>query len=93
MLRDIDKSILKKRIMVEEAERSQMVYNEALGNEGVPFGFRHSAWVKFKARILDGDELWEFDGSRKSWLRRFRSKGILLVRNEEVVATFVTAIS
>lgn len=93
MLQDIDKSILKKRITVKGAERDHMVYNEELGSEGVPFGFRHDAWVEFKARMLDGDELWEFDGPTEGWLSRFRSKGILLVRNEEVVATFVTSIS
>lgn len=93
MRRDVDKSILKKRVAVDEAERDHMVYNEELGSEGVPFGFRHGAWLKFKAMILDGDELWEFDGPTEGWLRRFRSKGILLVRNGEVVASFVTTVS
>lgn len=93
MMRNIDKSCLKKRVTFEEAERGHIVYNEALGSEGVPFGFRHNAWLKFKACILDGDELWEFDSPQKGCLRRFRSKGILLVRNEEIVATFVIAIS
>lgn len=92
MTRNIDKSCLKKRVTFEEAERGHIVYNEALGSEGIPFGFRHNAWLKFKARMLDGDELWEFDGPTEGWLRRFCSKGILLVRNETVVATFVTLI-
>lgn len=70
-----------------------MVFNEELGEKAVPFGFRHEAWLNFKSKIMDGDELWEFDTINNSIFPRIQNAGILLLRKDEIIATFMTIIS
>lgn len=93
MDRWIDKRGLKRIATAEEAESSHMVFNEKLGENGVPFGFRHEAWLNFKSKIMDGDELWEFDTRNNSIFPRIQNAGILLLRKDEIIATFMKIIS
>lgn len=89
----IDKRSLKRMVTVKEAENSHMVFNEEWGMKGRTFGFRHKAWLNFKSKIMDGDELWEFDSMNNGIFPRIRNAGILLLRNDEIMATFMTIIS
>ena len=50
----------------------------------VPFGFAHSGWEHFKSQYIAGDQIFDF--------RDPGAQGYVLLRNQCVIATFVTVI-
>jgi hypothetical protein len=70
-----------------------MVKDKRLGAKPLPFGFQYEGWVRLKAMIEPGDELWEFSNSEESWKNLSGRAGICLVRQGEVVYSLVTLMS
>jgi hypothetical protein len=58
-----------------------------------PFGFNNARWEELKGRIRDGDELWEFCSSEKSWDMLMGSHTIELRRDGNVVDSIVLAMN
>lgn len=50
----------RRKVTIEEAEQKHMVSDPHLGKEPVAFGFIHTEWLKFKRKMLPGDQLMEF---------------------------------
>jgi hypothetical protein len=86
----MDKDWLERRLTIEEAEARNMVQDNRLGNEAVPFGFMNKEWKTLVARIVEGDELWEFNSPEDTWQNLCGRAGIALVRNGEVIDAIVT---
>jgi 6-phosphogluconolactonase len=59
----------------------------------VPFGFAHDQWIKFKNKYKEGDELYYFRSDQKSWKGLYGRLGHAIIRNNKVVAVFVTLMS
>jgi hypothetical protein len=76
----VDASWLERRLTVDEAEASHLVRDERLGPDPVPFGFNHRAWRELLAKMLPGDELWEYDSPAQDWVRLMGSMGYVLIR-------------
>jgi hypothetical protein len=54
-----------------------------------PFGFVNEEWEELKSMMQPGDELWEYCTSKESWNMLMGSAGIELIRNGEVIASFL----
>ena len=80
----IPKSWLGSRVSVEIAEED----NKQPG--GVPFGQLNDQWVKLKASMFPGDEIWGFSSPPDFWANLAGRCGYALVRNGEVVGVIVT---
>ncbi len=90
MTPESDKSWLRDRISVSEAETKHMV---KIDGKNVPFGYMHRTWIALRKKMLEGDELYEFNSSDESWEHLAGREGIALVRNGEIVADIVTLMS
>lgn len=66
----------RRRTSVEELERER--------------GFRGERWDAFKARVIEGDELWEYCSARKTWDQGLGGAGIELVREGQSIALLTT---
>ena len=84
------KEWLKKRISIEEAEQKNLVEDERLGPDPVPFGFQIERWSALKGQIQEGDELWEFSSPKETWVNLCGRAGICIVRNGKVLDSIVT---
>lgn len=91
--KNVEKDWLNRQITLEEVEESNMVKNKRLGTEPIPFGFQNEMWRALRDQMIEGDELWEFSSSLKSWQSLAGCGGIALVRNDEIIAAIVTMIS
>lgn len=78
------------QVTVAEAEADNMVQDDRLGPDPVPFGFDNDKWRGLMAQMQDGDELWEFVSPEESWKALAGRAGIALVRSGEVVESIVT---
>jgi hypothetical protein len=87
------KEWLTRRVTVEEAESANMVQNERLGPDPVPFGFINHRWKQLVARMAPGDELWEFSSSPESWANLAGRSGVALVRGGEVIDSIITEVN
>ena len=81
------------KISVAEAEEKNMVKDERLGNEAIPFGLINYQWVKLLSQMQDGDELFSFRSDDRSWARLAGTEGIALVRGKEIVDEIVTCMN
>jgi hypothetical protein len=80
-----------KEISLDEAERRNLIKDERLGPEPVPFGFLNKEPLEFKAQIQDGDELWQFMSPDDSWAEMCGRAGICIVKRDgEIGASIVT---
>jgi len=86
----MDKDWLQRRVTVQEAEQHNMILDDRLGPEAVPFGFMNERWKAFIARMIEGDELWEFTSPADTWQNLCGRQGIAIVRNGEVLSNLVT---
>jgi hypothetical protein len=84
---------LTKRLTVQDIDAEHSVRDERLGPDPVPFGFVNDQWQALLAKAEPGDELWEFSSPPESWQRLMGMAGIALVRNGEVIDSFVTAMN
>ena len=87
---DLIISWLQQQTTVEQAEADNMVIDEDLGPEPVPFGFINEEWQQLLATMQEGDELWEFESPPETWENLAGRKGIALIRDCRVVAVIVT---
>ena len=87
---DLIMSWMQKRITVEEAEAANLVTDERLGPDPVPFGFINDDWKKLLSLMREGDELWEFDSPPETWEKLAGRRGIALVRECRVLYTIIT---
>ena len=55
-----------------------------------PLGFLNSEWEKLKARMVPGDEIWEFDSPGEYWASLAGEAGIVLVRDDTAVFFITT---
>ena len=86
----MNKDWLQRRVTVQEAERQNMILDDRLGAEAVPFGFMNEKWKAFIAQMVEGDELWEFTSPADTWQNLCGRQGIAIVRNGEVLSSLVT---
>ena len=84
------KEWLTTRITFEQIEQENLVKDERLGPGPVLFGFQNHLWMEFQKQIQEGDELWNFSSPAESWRMLCGRAGIALVRNGEIVDSFVT---
>lgn len=78
----METSWLTKKTTYEEAVSDNLV-------EGVEFGGCNADWLKLKALIQPGDELWYFEPPSKEYIH---IRGLALVRNGEIVERVITAV-
>ena len=50
-------------------------------------------WERLKAKMLPGDEIWFFASDAESWRQLAGREGYALVRDGDVIDTFVTGIN
>jgi len=86
----MNKDWLQHRVTVAEAEQQNMVLDERLGPEAVPFGFMNDKWKALTVQMVEGDELWEFTSPADTWQNLCGRQGIAIVRNGEVLSSLVT---
>lgn len=84
---------LQEQTTVEEAEGENLVEDERLGPNPVPFGFQHDRWLRFKEQIRQGDQVWRFSSSADSWEHLAGRAGLCIVRDGEVVDSIVTVMN
>jgi len=83
---------LLKLTSIQEQESERMV--TIPGHQApVVFGFLNGAWRELAGSIKEGDELWTFTTSPKSWKYLAGRSGIALIRKGEVVSTLVTVMN
>ncbi|MDD5542003.1 MAG: hypothetical protein PHX83_02420 [Acidobacteriia bacterium] len=80
------KEWLTQKTTIEEQEAKRQY-------EGKTFGLMHTEWERFKSKIIDGDELWEFSSPPETWERLAGREGLSIVRHGEVIHSIVTAMS
>lgn len=84
---------LKRALTVAQAEAENLVTNEHLGSEPIPFGYCSSQWRDLLARMQPGDEIWEFSSPPETWEDLCGRRGIVLLRGKEAVAWIVTSMN
>lgn len=57
----VRKTMLVRRVSVDEVEAQEVVSDPAFGSPGVPFGYLSDAWSAFKGQVGPGDEIWQFE--------------------------------
>jgi hypothetical protein len=87
------RDLLTRQLTVQEIEAEHSVRDERLGPDPVPFGFINDQWQALIAQMQPGDELWEWSTSPESWANLAGRAGIALVRNGEVIDSFMTAMN
>ena len=84
------KEWLQEQTTLQQAEQDHLLKDERLGPNPIPFGFQHEQWLRFKAQIKPGDEIWKFSSSADSWQHLAGRAGLCIVRNGEIVDSIVT---
>jgi hypothetical protein len=82
----VPQSWLRRLVTVEEAESENT-------HDGVHFGFSNAEWAALKARMVDGDEIWEFCSPPESWEFDAGEAGFALVRQGIGVDRIVTVMN
>ncbi|KAB2849063.1 MAG: hypothetical protein F9K44_09055 [Hyphomicrobiaceae bacterium] len=86
----MDKDWLIERLTREQAEAENLVRNDRLGPDPVPFGFMNSEWQNLLTQMKAGDELWFFSSPGHFWENLAGRQGYCLVRAGRVVSQLVT---
>lgn len=89
----MEKEWLQKQITIGQAEQKHLVVHADLGPNPVVFGFIHKEWLIFKAKIKQDDQLWEFSSVDRFWNSLAGRAGLCIVRDGEVVDSFVIEMS
>jgi hypothetical protein len=87
------KEWLTKETTFKEAEFANSVRDGRLGAKPVPFGFQNAKWVEFRGKFREGDEIWEFTSPPDTWQHLCGRAGVSIVRNGEIVDSFVTVMN
>ena len=87
------KKWLTNKISVEDAETKHLVTDERLGPESVPFGYMLETWKAFKAKIQNGDELWEFSSPVETWQNLSGRAGLCIVRKGKIITSILTVMN
>lgn len=90
-----NKANLVRRVDCGEVERAEIVSDPLGAAPSLPFGHLNPTWQAFKARLGEGDELWQFSAlepaslstQAERWTRI--AQGYVIVRNGIVVDEFV----
>jgi hypothetical protein len=77
---------LKKRVTEQEIDSGQA--GRILAS--VP---KHTDWLHVRARLVAGDEIWEFDSPREDWERLMGWRGIALIRDGRPIAHIVVVMN
>ena len=86
----MDKDWLIERVTKEQAEGENLVSNERLGPEPVPFGFMNEEWQNLLKQMKAGDEIRLFSSPGHFWENLAGREGYCLVRAGRVVTHLVT---
>lgn len=86
----IPKAWLLKQMTVAEAESLNLVHDERLGPQPIPFGFSNESWQSLLAKMRPGDEVWQFSSPVESWEDLSGRMGYAVVRDGEVIEHIVT---
>jgi len=86
----VEKEWLREKTTLKQAEEENMVKDDSLGPEPIPFGFMNWVWQIFKLHLKEGDEIWKFSSSKKKWKNLTGRAGLCIVRGEEIVFSIVT---
>jgi hypothetical protein len=78
--------LLRRKSTVAEFEAEQLV-------DGIPFGYCNREWEALKAKVQPGDEVWFWSSDPEDWERFMGWEGIALVRNGEIIDSFITALN
>ncbi len=84
---------LLQKLTVQEAEAKHAVQHPQLGPDPVPFGFMNSQWQSMLAKMLEGDELWEFSSPPETWENMMGRAGIALIRDGRIVDWIITVVN
>jgi hypothetical protein len=82
----VQHSLLIRRATVAEWESEHLI-------NGVPFGGCSREWANLLAKMEPGDEIWSWSTDEESWQQMMGMEGMALVRGEEIVAFFLTAMN
>jgi hypothetical protein len=77
---------LTEKVSVADAEAANM-------SDGRPFGFQHLKWEKLKAKMVPGDELWEFHSPPSTWVHLMGREGYAVVRQGQIIESLITSAS
>jgi hypothetical protein len=80
-----------KKSTIEEIEAVHMA--ELLDGRKLPFGTINWLWEDLKPFIRKNDELWDYNTDQESWDHLAGESGVALVRDGEVIADIMVAIS
>ena len=87
----MDKTIAGYRVVrqytVDDAETEHAV---KIDGKMIPFGYCNTQWRELLAQMQDDDELWLASSPDEDWDALMGFEGILLVRGDSVVDSFVT---
>ena len=94
----IDPAWLKEKVSMtvdQLSEQSHIAFRKArpdlVGTEcDKPGGLSHKHWMEFVRRYREGDEIWTFRSSERSWAQWAGRAGYALLRKGKVVAEYVT---
>ena len=89
----MEQSWLIKQVTVAEAEAANMVCNETLGPQPVPFGFCNREWKELLAQMHLNDQLWEYNAPKSEWRNCMGSCGLALIRGGTIVRLQVNAMN
>ena len=87
------KGWFRKKLTIQEAETENMITDERLGPEPIPFGFCNGEWKQLVAQVQPGDEIWSYRSPEITWRTLCGRAGMVLVRNGEIVAEVVTCVN
>jgi hypothetical protein len=73
---------LTEKMTIEAAEAANTT-------NGRVFGFQHLKWERLKAKMLPGDEIWEFCSPPSTWAHLQGRQGYAVVRNGTVVDSLI----
>ena len=87
----MDKTIAGYRVVRQyTAADAESEHGVKIDGEMIPFGYCNSQWRELLDQMQDGDQLWLASSPDEEWDALMGFEGILLVRGDSVVDSFVT---
>ena len=87
---ELEKEFTLQLDQLSAADRADPARREALLK---PFGFKHADWLRFKAALRPGDEIWTYRSSPESWQALAGRAGIVIYRNGKPLRRLLTAMN
>ncbi len=88
-----NKNYSKKLYSIEQAEKENLIFDNRLGTEPIPFGFVNDQWEELKSIMKESDKLYKFKNNSKSWIHLAGKEGFELERNGKVVISIITTMN